>query len=76
MSETDFPRFPALVGYLTLFLVSAAMIWYLNLSIFAPCLPCTDKTLEYFLLVPFCLVIAYSMLMLSRMLFPQERDHA
>ncbi len=67
------PRFWETMAYLLCIVVSTAMIWYLLLSIFAPCLPCTEKTLNYILLVPFFLILAYSGFRISRTLFPERK---
>jgi hypothetical protein len=45
------------MAYALCIIVSATMIWYLLLSIFAPFEPCTEKTLEYVYLLVFCLII-------------------
>jgi len=60
MAETNPLRFSTLSGYLISFLIAAAMIWYLVLSISAPCLPCIENTLEYLFLAAFCLILVYS----------------
>jgi len=73
MTETNPLRFSILSGYLISFLIAAAMIWYLVLSIFAPCLPCTEKTLEYLFLAAFCLILIYSGNQIAGMLFPERK---
>ena len=60
MPDNSSPRLWITMAYLLCIIVSIAMIWYLLLSIFVPCEPCTEKTLNYILLVPFFLIPAYS----------------
>jgi hypothetical protein len=68
-------RFSTLSGYLIPFLIGAA-IWYLVLLISAPCLPCTEKTLEYLFLTAFCLILVYSGSQIAWMMFPERKNHA
>jgi hypothetical protein len=73
MVEMNPLRFSTLSGYLISFLIAPAMIWYLVLSITAPCLPCTEKTLEYLFLAAFCLILVYSGSQIAWMLFPERK---
>jgi uncharacterized protein YqhQ len=70
MPDHSSPRFGETMAYLLCIIVSTAMIWYLLLSIFAPCNPCREKTLDYIFLIPFVLIIAYSKIRLLILLFP------
>ncbi len=72
MAEAHPLRFSTLSGYLISFMIAAAMIWYLVLSIYAPCLPCTEKTLEYLFLAGFCLILVYSGSQIAWILFPER----
>ena len=74
MPDTSSPQFGETILFLTCIIVSAAMVWCLQLSISGPCEPCYEKTLEYFLLVPVCLLIGYSTIRLFIILFPARAE--
>jgi uncharacterized protein YqhQ len=74
MPDKSSPGFVETMTYVLCIIVSTAIIWYLLLSIFAPCNPCTEKTLDYIFLIPFVLIIAYSKIMLLKLLFPARAE--
>ena len=74
MADDSSPRFGETMAYVLCIIVSTAMIWLLLLSIFEPCLLCTEKMGEYVFLFVFCLVIAYATIRLFILLFPARAE--
>jgi hypothetical protein len=76
MPDDSPPRFWETMAYLLCIVVSIATIWDLLLSISGLCQPCTEKTVDYILLIPFFLILAYSGFRIFQRLFPEIRNHA